>query len=92
MPPVGVDSGDGFAARNQITGAPRTRVAGERRHGFDADHLATIDGLTRYNARANPRLARMAGALFSLGHGVVVLLVALVAGVDRVAHPRAGSK
>ncbi len=50
------------------------------RHGFDADHLATIDGLTRYNARANPRLARVAGALFSLGHGVVVMLVALVAG------------
>ena len=50
------------------------------RHGFDADHLATIDGLTRYNARVNPRLARMAGALFSLGHGVVVMLVALVAG------------
>jgi high-affinity nickel-transport protein len=50
------------------------------RHGFDADHLATIDGLTRYNARANPRLSRSAGALFSLGHGVVVILVALVAG------------
>ena len=50
------------------------------RHGFDADHLATIDGLTRCNARANPALARVAGALFSLGHGVVVLLVALVAG------------
>ena len=50
------------------------------RHGFDADHLATIDGLTRYNARANPRLARVAGALFSLGHGVVVMLVALAAG------------
>ena len=50
------------------------------KHGFDADHLATIDGLTRYNARANPRLARVAGALFSLGHGAVVLLVALVAG------------
>ncbi|HTR57569.1 MAG TPA: nickel transporter [Casimicrobiaceae bacterium] len=50
------------------------------KHGFDADHLATIDGLTRYNARANPALARVAGALFSLGHGVVVLLVALVAG------------
>lgn len=50
------------------------------RHGFDADHLATIDGLTRYNARANPRLARVVGALFSLGHGVVVMLVALVAG------------
>lgn len=50
------------------------------RHGFDADHLATIDGITRYNARANPRLARLAGALFSLGHGVVVMLVAWGAG------------
>jgi high-affinity nickel-transport protein len=36
------------------------------RHGFDADHLATIDGLTRYNARTNPALARFCGALFSL--------------------------
>ncbi len=50
------------------------------RHGFDADHLATIDGLTRYNARANPRLSRMAGALFSLGHGAVVIAVALITG------------
>ncbi|MBS0320291.1 MAG: nickel transporter [Proteobacteria bacterium] len=49
------------------------------KHGLDADHLATIDGLTRYNARANPRLARFAGALFSLGHGVVVVIVALAA-------------
>ena len=49
------------------------------RHGLDADHLATIDGLTRYNAPNNPRLARVAGALFSLGHGAVVVLVALVA-------------
>jgi high-affinity nickel-transport protein len=50
------------------------------KHGFDADHLATIDGITRYNTRTNPRLARLAGGLFSLGHGTVVLLVALVAG------------
>ncbi|MDM0015547.1 nickel transporter [Variovorax sp. J22P168] len=50
------------------------------KHGFDADHLATIDGLTRYNARANPRLAKVAGTLFSLGHGVVILIVAWVAG------------
>ena len=50
------------------------------RHGFDADHLATIDGLTRCNARRNPRLARRAGALFSLGHGAVVIAVALAAG------------
>jgi high-affinity nickel-transport protein len=50
------------------------------RHGFDADHLATIDGLTRCNARDNPRLSRIAGSLFSLGHGAVVMLVALAAG------------
>jgi len=49
------------------------------RHGLDADHLATIDGLTRYNARGNPRLARRVGTLFSLGHGMVVMLVAIVA-------------
>jgi high-affinity nickel-transport protein len=48
------------------------------RHGLDADHLATIDGLTRAN-RAKPALARAAGSLFSLGHGTVVLLVALAA-------------
>lgn len=48
------------------------------KHGFDPDHLATIDGLTRYNAAGNPRLARFAGALFSLGHGTVVVVIALV--------------
>jgi len=47
------------------------------KHGFDADHLATIDGLSRFNARTNPRLARFAGALFSIGHGSVVLAVSL---------------
>ncbi len=47
------------------------------KHGFDPDHLATIDGLTRYNAARNPRLARYAGVLFSLGHGAVVVAIAL---------------
>jgi len=47
------------------------------KHGFDADHLAAIDGLTRYNARTRPRLARVAGALFSIGHGLVVASVAV---------------
>jgi high-affinity nickel-transport protein len=47
------------------------------KHGFDADHLATIDGLTRFNSRKNPRLARYCGVLFSLGHGVVVVAIAL---------------
>jgi high-affinity nickel-transport protein len=50
------------------------------KHGFDADHLATIDGLTRYNARANPALARFCGSLFSLGHGGIVILVAVGVG------------
>lgn len=47
------------------------------KHGFDADHLAAIDGLTRYNVQSRPRLARLAGVLFSAGHGIVVVGVAL---------------
>jgi high-affinity nickel-transport protein len=47
------------------------------KHGFDADHLACIDGLTRYNQRRRERFARYCGALFSLGHGSVVILIAL---------------
>ena len=50
------------------------------KHGVDADHLATIDGLTRYNARSSPRLARWCGFLFSLGHGAVVVAIALAVG------------
>ncbi len=47
------------------------------RHGFDPDHLATIDGLTRCHSQGRPRLSRYCGALFSLGHGGVVLVIAL---------------
>ncbi len=47
------------------------------KHGFDADHLATIDGMTRFNMRVRPSLARYCGLLFSLGHGAVVVLIAL---------------
>ena len=50
------------------------------RHGLDADHLAAIDGLTRCNARSQPQLARLCGALFALGHGAVVAVVALAVG------------
>jgi nickel/cobalt transporter (NiCoT) family protein len=46
------------------------------KHGVDPDHLATIDGLTRFNLAARPLLARWAGCLFSLGHGLVVMGVA----------------
>jgi nickel/cobalt transporter (NiCoT) family protein len=51
------------------------------RHGLDADHLATIDGLTRFNNCGNPRIARMCGLLFSVGHGVVVVAIAAVVSV-----------
>ena len=58
------------------------------RHGLDADHLATIDGLTRFNARSNPGLARWCGCWFSLGHGAVVvaiaLAVSLLSGISQV--------
>jgi len=47
------------------------------RHGFDADHLAAIDGMTRFNAVERPRLARRTGFWFSLGHGAVVMAVAV---------------
>jgi len=49
------------------------------RHGFDLDHLATIDAVTR-TVKDNPRLSRCVGLLFSLGHGVVVTLVSLIVG------------
>ena len=51
------------------------------RHGLDADHLATIDGLTRYNLRLCPSRARWCGSLFSLGHGAIVMLIGLAVGL-----------
>jgi nickel/cobalt transporter (NiCoT) family protein len=48
------------------------------KHGLDPDHLAAIDGLTRFNAGKKPILSRWSGLLFSAGHGVVVTSVAIV--------------
>lgn len=53
------------------------------KHGLDADHLATIDGLTRFNAEQRIRWARWCGLLFSLGHGAVVIAIALIVGAAR---------
>lgn len=47
------------------------------KHGLDPDHLAAIDGLTRFNAARRPLLSRWSGLLFSAGHGVVVTTVAI---------------
>lgn len=53
------------------------------KHGLDADHLATIDGLTRHNLRHAPGRARWCGTLFSLGHGAVVMAIALAVALAR---------
>jgi high-affinity nickel-transport protein len=50
------------------------------KHGFDADHLATIDGLTRVTRRAGSAFAPYCGVLFSLGHGAVVVAIAAFVG------------
>lgn len=45
------------------------------KHGLDPDHLATIDGLIRFNSSTKPWLAKWAGVFFSIGHGLVVTVV-----------------
>jgi high-affinity nickel-transport protein len=49
------------------------------RHGFDADHIAAVDALTRCARLSRSRAARWCGALFSIGHGTVVIAVAVLA-------------
>ena len=49
------------------------------RHGFDLDHLATIDSITR-TVKENNHLSKLVGILFSLGHGLVVILMSLIIG------------
>lgn len=51
------------------------------KHGMDADHLATIDGIARYNLASNPKLSRRTGLFFSLGHGAVVMAIAVTIGM-----------
>lgn len=51
------------------------------KHGLDPDHLVAIDALTRFNSQTNRRFARWCGLLFSLGHGAVVIGVALTVGL-----------
>jgi nickel/cobalt transporter (NiCoT) family protein len=51
------------------------------RHGLDADHLAFIDGQTRYNWRMGSSFSRWVGTLFSFGHGGMVALTAGILGM-----------
>lgn len=50
------------------------------RHGLDPDHIAAVDALTYRALDERPALARWAGTLFALGHGGVVLAIAVLVG------------
>ena len=47
------------------------------RHGLDADHLAAIDGLTRWNTSKQRPFAPYCGALFAVGHAGVIFAAAV---------------
>lgn len=50
------------------------------KHGLDADHLACVDAMTRFNVLRGVRHARWCGVLFSLGHGLTVAAIAALVG------------
>jgi high-affinity nickel-transport protein len=51
------------------------------RHGADPDHLAAIDNLTRNSIGARERLSRFVGTMFAGGHSLMVLSIAMLAGM-----------
>ena len=48
------------------------------RHGFDADHIAVVDGMTRARQVQGFWTSRLVGAQFALGHSSVILLASLL--------------
>lgn len=48
------------------------------RHGLDLDHLATIDAMTRLAK------TKIVGLLFSLGHGLVVIVLSFILGAGLI--------
>ncbi len=57
------------------------------RHGFDLDHLATIDAITR-TISTHKWLAKCVGVLFSFGHGLIVTSVSVIIGSGLMhSHP-----
>ena len=45
------------------------------RHGLDPDHLMAIDAILRFQQARKNRIVRWAGLFFSLGHGIVVMVL-----------------
>ncbi len=50
------------------------------RHGLDPDHIAVIDNITFRALDERPRVAAWTGFLFSLGHSLSVMVIALIFG------------
>lgn len=48
------------------------------RHGFDADHIAAVDGMTRARQLQGFWTSRLVGVQFALGHSTVILLASLL--------------
>jgi HoxN/HupN/NixA family high-affinity nickel-transporter len=59
------------------------------RHGFDADHIAAIDNVTR-KLRQDGKRPTSTGLFFALGHSTVVVLLSLVAVVVARSSTSAG--
>lgn len=51
------------------------------RHGLDPDHIAVIDNITFRAMEDRPRVAAWTGTLFSMGHGLSVLVIAGIFGL-----------
>lgn len=58
------------------------------RHGFDADHIAVVDGMTRARQLQGFWTSRLVGAQFALGHGAVILLASLLLHGQSAALPQ----
>lgn len=58
------------------------------RHGFDADHIAVVDGMTRARQLQGFWNSRLVGAQFALGHGAVILLASLLLHGQSAALPQ----
>jgi high-affinity nickel-transport protein len=50
------------------------------RHGLDPDHIAVIDNITFRAMDERPKAARWTGFLFSWGHGISVMVIAVLFG------------
>jgi nickel/cobalt transporter (NiCoT) family protein len=48
------------------------------RHGFDADHIAVVDGMTRARQLQGFWSSRLVGAQFALGHSSMILAASLL--------------